>query len=464
MRKKFLKAAGIPAVALDLAMEAAIALGKQRVPHDEILAQAKELVSKPRGYVTTLLWGPTARKVSETQLARAAFQPRQDAAPWKQWGKDLEEGAVEQMVNATELPVAVQGALMPDAHLGYGLPIGGVLATDNAVIPYAVGVDISCMVKMTVLDLPLQTSRDLLKDVLCHETRFGMGSHFQTEYKRQHSVLDADWAVSPVTKDNKDKAWSQLGSSGGGNHFVEFGQLSVGEGQEQKLGLAAGVYLTLLSHSGSRGVGSEVCSYYSKIAQDQHPELPHHLRDLSWLSLDSEAGQEYWAAMSLMGEYASANHECIHRHISKSLGAEVLLDVENYHNFAWKEKHFGKDLIVHRKGATPAGVGVLGIIPGTMADPTFLVEGKGKASSMNSAAHGAGRQMSRTRAKKVLSKEEWLADLKAKGIELLSAGLDEAPGAYKDINKVMSEQQDLVTPLASFQPTVVRMAKSEKRR
>jgi tRNA-splicing ligase RtcB len=365
-----------------------------------------------------------------------------------------------QMEKACLLPVAVAGALMPDAHVGYGLPIGGVLATENTVIPYAVGVDIACRMKMTVLDIPareLEWHQDRLTRAIEAETRFGVGASFKN--RRQHEVLDADWAVSPVTKQNKDRAWSQLGTSGSGNHFVEFG-LFTAHGEIH--GLAPGTYVALLSHSGSRGTGAAVCDHYSKIAFSQFPDLPSELKRLAWLSLDSEEGQEYWAAMELMGRYAAANHALIHKHVAANLGAEVLLDLENHHNFAWKERHVingvEKEVIVHRKGATPAGQGVLGIIPGSMASPGFVVSGKGNQESLNSASHGAGRVMSRTQASKTFEWKKVNAFLREKGVTLISAGLDEVPMVYKNIHEVMAAQHDLVTILGQFDPKLVKMA------
>ena len=288
--------------------------------------------------------------------------------PYRQWGTDLDANALQQMENACKLPVSIAAALMPDAHVGYGLPIGGVLATDNAVIPYAVGVDIACRVKLTVLDLPTDWLRrhetDLIRAIEA-ETRFGIGSEFK--HRRTHPVMDADWSVSPVTQRFRDKAAAQLGTSGSGNHFVEFGEFTV---ENKQLSLEPGTYLALLSHSGSRGTGAQVCDYYSRVARAKHKDLPKELSYLAWLDLDSADGREYWAAMELMGQYASANHHLIHKHIARHLGAGVLLDIENHHNFAWKERHGGRDLIVHRKGATPAGAGVLGVIPGSMASPT----------------------------------------------------------------------------------------------
>jgi len=382
-------------------------------------------------------------------------------ARFRQWGQGLEPEAVAQMEKACRLPVSVAGALMPDAHVGYGRPIGGVLATDNAVIPYAVGVDIACRMKMTVLDLPvsaLERNVDGLTRAIEAETRFGVGATFQ--HRRRHDVLDADWSVSPITQQNKDRAWAQLGTSGRGNHFVEFGQFTV---SERSLGLEPGDYLAVLSHSGSRGTGAAVCNYYSKLAAQKHPELPKELSRLAWLSLHEAEGREYWEAMELMGRYAAANHALIHQHLAAHLGAAVLLDLENHHNFAWKERHFGRDVVVHRKGATPAGQGVHGIIPGSMASPGFVVRGKGNPESLNSAAHGAGRVMSRTQAEKTFHWKEVNQMLRQRGVKLISAGLDEVPMVYKDIHQVMAAQADLVEVLGRFDPKLVKMAPSGER-
>ena len=180
---------------------------------------------------------------------------------------------------------------------------------------------------------------------------------------------------------------------------------------DDRVGLTRGDYLALLSHSGSRGTGAQVAQHYSKLARELHPELPRELSHLAWLDLSTEAGQEYWAAMELMGKYAAANHELIHASIARALDVDVALDIENHHNFAWRERHRLSDgaeaeLIVHRKGATPAGAGVLGIIPGSMGTPGYVVRGRGVAASLNSAAHGAGRRMSRTQAKRTFTWED----------------------------------------------------------
>jgi tRNA-splicing ligase RtcB len=421
------------------------------------------IVANPAAFL-----GDPLREVFARSLYEPAFKQREKLAPWRQWGTGLESDAVKQMANACALPVAVAGALMPDAHVGYGLPIGGVLATDNAVIPYAVGVDIACRMKMTVFDRKANTvagEKDRLAHILESETRFGVGASFKQ--RRDHDVMDEDWSVSPVTQRLRDKAWAQLGTSGSGNHFVEFGAFSLDAGQAHALGLDPGEYVALLSHSGSRGAGAQVCQHYSRIAMERHVELPKELKHLAWLSLDEAAGQEYWAAMNLMGLYAAANHALIHKHIAKKLGARVILDIENHHNFAWKERHVidgvEREVTVHRKGATPAGVGVFGIIPGSMASPGFLVRGKGEPESLASASHGAGRVMSRTKAMQSFTWSEVKKLLAEREVTLLSAGIDEVPGVYKDIAEVMAAQTDLVEVLGRFDPKLVKMCPAGER-
>ena len=437
-------------VALRLIPAAEAALGPAGVERE-----LRAVLADPVRNATHEYFGELADAIREEQ-EKPAYVPRPEPAPYRIWGEGLEPQAVDQMKNAAMLPVSVRGALMPDAHVGYGLPIGGVLATENAVIPYAVGVDIACRMKLSVFDVPasgLKRLNEQLKRILIRETKFGTGQEYKTPL--EHDVLDEDWSVTPVTQRVFDKARKQLGTSGSGNHFVEFGVLSL---DKPDLGLEPGEYLAVLSHSGSRGSGATVADFYSRLARDLHPELPPELKYLAWLDLDSQPGQEYWAAMNLMGKYASANHALIHQKIAKALGAKVLAGVENHHNFAWKETHGGRDLIVHRKGATPAGRGVLGVIPGSMASPGFVVRGTGSAASLESASHGAGRRMSRTAAREQYRWAHVKPLLEERGVQLLSAGIDENPHAYKDINVVMSQQADLVDVLARFDPKIVRMA------
>jgi tRNA-splicing ligase RtcB len=454
MNSRQLMKLGVPE---DCVKEAIVAIQQlmqsEGVRGKDVKQRIQTVLENPNDHVADAAMGDFARALlSDQQLA-----PIREV-PFEIWGKEgIDGGAIAQMRQACSVPVAEAGALMPDAHVGYGLPIGGVLACENAVIPYAVGVDIACRMKLSVLDLDvsqLEKQPALFDRAIEQGTRFGVGCEHQRP--QTHHVMDQDWTVSRVTREKKDLAWRQLGTSGSGNHFVEFGVLTL-EQDQPDLGLQAGTYVALMSHSGSRGTGAAVCSTYSAIAQARLPRKYQELGRLAWLTLDSEAGQEYWAAMNLMGDYAAANHDVIHRLVSKLAGAEIIAGVENHHNFAWKEEHQGKELIVHRKGATPAHAGVLGVIPGSMADPAFIVRGKGKPSSLGSASHGAGRCMSRTQAKSTYTWKAVKNDLEKKGIRVLSAGADEVPGVYKDICQVMEQQADLVDILARFDPRVVKM-------
>jgi len=377
----------------------------------------------------------------------------------------IEAGARQQMDIAMRLPVTVAGALMPDAHQGYGLPIGGVLAARNAVIPYGVGVDIGCRMALTIFDIPEEhytANWAKYKRELIAQTKFGAGEGFKGENRADHAVLSSDaFNTAPFIKALQDRAWAQLGTSGGGNHFVEWGIIEFAE-RDEALNVDKGRYLALLSHSGSRGLGATIAGHYTRVAKDLC-KLPKEAANLAYLDMASEAGQEYWLAMNLAGDYASACHEVIHQKLVKAIGGNVLAKVENHHNFAWKESWNGEEVIVHRKGATPAGKDVMGIIPGSMTAPGFLVRGKGNQPSINSASHGAGRQMSRTKAIQQLTKADLQAVLKANNVTLIGAGLDEAPMAYKDINMVMGAQQELVDVVAKFQPVMVRMASDGSR-
>jgi tRNA-splicing ligase RtcB (3'-phosphate/5'-hydroxy nucleic acid ligase) len=451
MKPKQLLALGLPQSTL----AAAAKLLKSHPNKSEIESDLRTLVANPLEYSGHFL--PLVPELTKPRPLSARAEP----VPYEVWGEGLEKGALDQMRNAARLPVAVRGALMPDAHQGYGLPIGGVLATEGAIIPYAVGVDIACRMKLTILDIPVGAAFSKrfedLKRAIENETKFGAGQQYDRPL--EHSVLDEDWNVTKVTKNVFAKARAQLGTSGSGNHFVEFGVVTL---SKPDLGLEAGEYLALLSHSGSRGAGATVANHYSKLAMDLHPELQKELKHLSWLEMSSEAGQEYWAAMNLMGLYAAANHALIHKKVAKAVGANVLAGVENHHNFAWLEKHWIdgeiREVYVHRKGATPAGAGVLGMIPGSMATPGFVVRGRGNADSLNSASHGAGRAMSRTAAKERFNWKMVKPKLEAAGVHLISAGIDENPFAYKNIEAVMGAQTDLVEVIARFDPRIVRMA------
>jgi tRNA-splicing ligase RtcB len=391
------------------------------------------------------------------------LQLTQEVSPFQIYGAEaIEQGAIEQMKTAMRLPITLSGALMPDAHQGYGLPIGGVLATHNAVIPYGVGVDIGCRMCMTIYELPttiLEERKAELKKMLINNTKFG-----QATFKKpmDHEIFErSEFKDLAIVREMKDRAWQQIGSSGGGNHFVEFGIVEI-LNSINEFNLMPGKYLAVLSHSGSRGLGANIAKHYTKIAMNTC-KLPTEAKHLAWLDLDTEAGQEYWLAMNLAGDYASACHHQIHERMAVGLRTNPIAMIENHHNFAWKEKDAeGNEIIVHRKGATPAAKGVLGIIPGSMATPGFIVRGKGQALSIHSASHGAGRTMSRTKAKATLVAGHVIKFLKDAGVELIGSGLDEAPMAYKDINQVMHAQQELVEILGSFMPKIVRMCGDER--
>ncbi|MDW3648740.1 MAG: RtcB family protein [Bacteroidia bacterium] len=423
---------------------------------DEALALLAEILEAPENYLEDEKFGLIAQELLKPKDTTIPLN--EEVLEYKIYGQEgIEEGALKQINIAMKLPVAVGGALMPDAHQGYGLPIGGVLATKNSVIPYAVGVDIGCRMCMSLYDFPesiLEDKRANLKKMLMNNTRFGRKTF---KRKMDHEVMESDlFKEVKVIKDLKDKAYSQLGTSGGGNHFVEFGITEILD-EENEFGLPLGKYLAVLSHSGSRGFGGTLANYYTKMAREIC-KLPQEAKHLAWLDLDTEAGQEYWMAMNLAGDYASACHQQIHERMAVGLRATPLAIIENHHNFAWKELDAeGNDIIVHRKGATPAGKGVLGVIPGSMTAPGFIVRGKGNPESINSASHGAGRLMSRTRAKNLLDKAEVAAFLQKAGVEVIGSGLDEAPMAYKDIHKVMDHQKDLIEVVAQFQPKIVRM-------
>lgn len=450
--------------AIGLALGAAEELAEAGLDEEAILQELERVRQNPAaggspGHALAAL-AEELRRV-EAAEAQSLADELKEPESYTVWGAELiEEGTAEQMEGAMSLPVSVAGALMPDAHLGYGLPVGGVLATEGAVIPWAVGVDIACRMRLSVFDASpgfLDERRGELEEILLRNTNFGAGGSYK-EGRRgmDHEVLDdTAWRATSFLKELKDTAHSQLGTSGSGNHFVEWGVLEDLETGEERL--------ALLSHSGSRGVGFKIANRYSKIAKQKHPKLDKRVADLSWLELSSEEGEEYWLSMELAGRFASANHEVIHEKIARALGADLLEKVENHHNFAWREELDGREVIVHRKGATPASEGVMGVIPGSMGDSGYVVRGKGYPASINSASHGAGRLMSRRRAFESVPEEDWRRYLEERGVTLIGGALDEAPQAYKPIEEVIGFQGDLVDVVGRFTPKIVRMDGSKSR-
>ncbi|MDR2919952.1 MAG: RtcB family protein [Tannerella sp.] len=429
---------------------------------EDIATILTDLLFTPDKYKGDPVWNKLAEHFSPTVKKKVfdVYELSDDPVVYKTYGVRFIDNLAKQQMNlAMRLPVAVAGALMPDAHAGYGLPIGGVLATENAVIPYAVGLDIGCRMSLSVFDASadyLKRYAYQMKEALRDYTHFGMdgGLHFEQE----HAILDCEaFQSTPLLKMLHGKAARQLGTSGGGNHFVEFGEISLRE--NNILNLPAGNYLALLSHSGSRGLGAAIAQHYSQIARDVC-RLPREAQHFAWLDLDTEAGQEYWMSMNLAGDFAKACHEQIHINLSKALGIKVLENVNNHHNFAWREEIApGKYAIVHRKGATPAGKGVAGFIPGSMASAGYLVSGRGVSESLNSASHGAGRAMSRQKAKEQFTNSSLKKMLAERGVTLIGGSVEEMPLAYKDIDRIMPAQESLVDIHGQFMPRIVRMNK-----
>ncbi len=424
------------------------------------LALIRNVLDNPREYADDERLSVLAYKLSSGMEREefSAYELNDEPKHFDVFGsRHIDQNAIKQMAMVMRLPVALKGALMPDAHQGYGMPIGGVVATRNEVIPYGIGMDIGCRMALSILDLPASYVGHRsyeIRNILRDHTHFGNDG--EPEVKQNHDVLDdPTFGETPLLKKLHGNAVRQLGSSGAGNHFVEVGTIEVAD--ENRLGVDAGSYTAILSHSGSRGLGANIAQHYTAIAMDTC-RLPHEAKHLAWLNLDTEAGQEYWLSMNLAGVYAKACHDVIHRNICNALGARVMTTVENHHNFAWKEKLLGDEYIVHRKGATPAGVNVAGIIPGSMTTPGYVVSGLGNEASLNSAAHGAGRKMSRLKARTSITMSSLKKLLQKEGVMLLGGSAEEAPMCYKDIEMVMKSQAMLVNVEGRFFPQVVRMA------
>jgi tRNA-splicing ligase RtcB (3'-phosphate/5'-hydroxy nucleic acid ligase) len=427
--------------------------------YEEVEPILLDLLKNPTNYYEHEHFAKIAERLApKPEPQKNIVQLLAEPLPFEIFGaQHIEKEAIAQMNMAMRLPIAVKGALMPDAHAGYGLPIGGVFATKNAVIPYGVGVDIGCRMCLSVLPIKAEDFNRYERsftDAIRKNTKFGMGENWNSA--KEHEILESDiFDQLPLLKNMKSKAAKQLGTSGSGNHFVEFGTVKIPQ-DDAESGLEAGQYVALLSHSGSRGLGATIADHYTRVAM-QKLMLKDGNQALAWLDLDDEDGAEYWAAMNLAGDYASACHEVIHESILKEIAVKKFVRIENHHNFAWKEVIDNQELILHRKGATPAKVGEMGIIPGSMTDSGFIVRGNGHLAALNSAAHGAGRKLSRSRAKQSISMKAMKDALKKHQVTLIGGALDEAPMAYKDIHEVMIAQKKLVTVLGEFFPRIVRM-------
>lgn len=395
----------------------------------------------------------------ETYGAQEFQKMQKSAAPLQIFGTvgdHIPANAVDQMYTVMRLPMAMRGALMPDAHLGYAMPIGGVAALEGAISPSFVGYDISCMVQLSILDLEVESfeqERTYFASVMQDVTSFGVGADF-ARGERDHAVMsDSAWGEVKIPAKLKSLAQQQLGSSGGGNHFADLVAIEMLMDLD---GLAAGdKRVGLLTHSGSRGTGHKLATHYVRVAEQYTNLVAKGIpKGYEWLPLDHELGQEYFAAMTLMGAYAKANHDLIHDHFCLAAGLHTTQRIWNRHNYAWIE---GNE-VIHRKGATPADVGQLGLIPGTSGTASYLVRGLGNADSMNSSSHGAGRWFSRSEAKRQHDEAKFQRHMAASDILHFGLAPDESFMAYKDIEMVMGLQDGvLVETVARMTPRVVIM-------
>lgn len=378
--------------------------------------------------------------------------------PIKLWLDDIEEGAMAQAMNLANLPFVYKHiAIMPDAHFGYGMPIGGVMATEDVIVPNAVGVDIGCGMCAMQTSLP-DISTDKLKDIMTGIRKtipLGFKHHRHAQDKSRMPKTPGGIALAelPVVAGEYHNALTQLGTLGGGNHFIEIQKGSDG-------------HIWIMVHSGSRNLGYRVANYYNHLAMDLNSRWKSKIPkswQLAFLPLSFDAGQQYLREMQFSVDFALANRQLMMERIQdifRAVASPVTFSnfINIAHNYAAMETHFRKNVIVHRKGATSAREGELGIIPGSQGSPSYIVRGKGNPESFNSCSHGAGRKMGRKEAQRRLDLDKEISSLNKKGILhsiRTRRDLDEAAGAYKDVDKVVEEQLDLVEVVVSLSPLAV---------
>ncbi len=380
-----------------------------------------------------------------------------EKTPIKLWLDDVEPGTLAQARNLANLPFVFKHiAIMPDAHLGYGMPIGGVMATEEMVIPNAVGVDIGCgmcAVKTSLTGI----STDKLKAVL-GEIRRTVPLGFKHHRTRQKQALmpkikEGQLADMTIVSREYQNAMTQLGTLGGGNHFIEIQKGNDG-------------HIWLMIHSGSRNLGFKVANYYNRLAGNLNHQWGSKIPakwQLAFLPIASEAGRTYLREMRYCVEFAYANRKLMMDRVQAALLSVVqpvffggLINIA--HNYAALETHYHKQVMVHRKGATRAKAGEIGIIPGSQGSPSYLVKGRGNPESFESCAHGAGRKMGRKQAQRQLDLAREQKKLDDQGIihSVRHTGdLDEAAGAYKNIDEVIDNQLDLIEVLVELRPLAV---------
>ena len=386
---------------------------------------------------------------------KVVYDSTKQKLPIKLWLDDIEDGAMEQVINLSNLPFAFKHiAVMPDSHQGYGMPIGGVLATKGYVIPNAVGVDIGCgmcAIKTSIQEI----DREKIKEVMgyireCVPVGFEHHKDKQPESLMPMSFDQVEESKSPVCSRQYESALKQIGTLGGGNHFIEIQKGSDG-------------YIWVMIHSGSRNLGKQVADYYNKIAveiNEKYFSVVDTKQELSFLPIDSAEGKAYLMEMNFCVDFALANRKLMMENIKaciygvvKDVSFEPMINIA--HNYAVMENHFGVNVMVHRKGATLARGGTIGIIPGSQGTKSYIVKGLGNPESFNSCSHGAGRKMGRNQACKTLDLATEQKKLNDQGIihGIRSVkDLDEASGAYKDIDVVMNNQKDLVEISVELNP------------
>lgn len=376
--------------------------------------------------------------------------------PIKLWLDDMEEGAMVQAKNLANLPFTFKHvAIMPDSHQGYGMPIGGVLATEGVIIPNAVGVDIGCGMCAVKTSLRM-IDKEPLKEIM-GKIRKAVPVGFAHQQKSQDPELMPERFITSLLFDGSicmteyNKALTQIGTLGGGNHFIEIQAGNDG-------------HIWIMIHSGSRNLGFTVANYYNNLAislnEKWYSTVPKE-HQLAFLPVDSDEGQDYIKEMNYCVKFALANRKLMMERVMEAFtstldGVDFDSMINIAHNYAALENHFGKNVFVHRKGATLARKGTIGIIPGSMGTKSYIVEGLGNKDSFESCSHGAGRRMGRGEAIRTLNLEEEQAKMEGiLGKPRNQQDLEEAPGAYKDIDAVMENQKDLVKVLVELRPLAV---------
>jgi tRNA-splicing ligase RtcB (3'-phosphate/5'-hydroxy nucleic acid ligase) len=371
--------------------------------------------------------------------------------PIKLWLNDIEGGALEQAKNVANLPFAFSHiAIMPDSHQGYGMPIGGVLAAMGTIVPNAVGVDIGCgmcslRTNISVID---EDKLKRIMSIIRKSIPVGFRHHSDSQSLIWMPELQQNL---PIVEQEYDSATQQVGTLGGGNHFIEIQKGSDG-------------FIWMMIHSGSRNIGYTVAGHYHGLAKKMNEKwFPDYNKDLACFPSDRDEYHLYKAEMDYCIDFALSNRKLMMERVKEAISdvfPEVEFDhfINKPHNFAAEEIHFGQTCIVHRKGATRAGKDEFGMIPGSQGTSSFIVKGKGNPESFESCSHGAGRVMSRNQARKILDLKEVQKKLDNKGIIHAvrnRSDLDEAPDSYKDIKRVMELQKDLVDIEIELKPLAV---------